>query len=137
MRALILCLFALCFVGTAHAARPLPHATVMVAYATADWCPNCKIITPKLERVLSGFAGRKALFVTLDLTDRARIQQSVLLASALGIGEWLRAQGSVTGYVALIDMATKREITRFDRDSSEAQMREAIAAALAAKSGAK
>ena len=101
----------------AQAARPLPEAKLMAVYFYADWCPNCKALSPIIGEVRSDTALQKApvLFVTLDLTDKPRIQQTLLLSTALGIGDYVRAQGSATGYVALLDAKTKRELARFDR----------------------
>jgi hypothetical protein len=66
------------------------------------------------------------LFVKLNLTDKTTIHQSILLAQALGIGDYLKAQGSGTGYVALLDAKSKKEITRFDRESSAEKIQAAI-----------
>lgn len=102
-----------------QAARPLPEAKLMAVYFYADWCPNCKALSPIMGEVRSDPGLQKApvLFVTLDLTDKPSIQQALLLSTALGIGDYVRAQGSATGYVALLDATTKKEIARFDRTS--------------------
>jgi hypothetical protein len=68
------------------------------------------------------------LFVTLDLTDKPSIRQALLLSSALEIGDYVRAQGSATGYVALLDATTKKEVARFDRSDDAAAMLAAIKA---------
>ena len=117
----ILAAFALLalFSAPAMAARPLPEAKLIAVYFYADWCPNCKALSPIMGKVRSDAKLQKApvLFVTMDLTDKPRIQQSLYLATALGIGDYLRAQGSATGYVALLDAKTKKEVARFDRTS--------------------
>lgn len=112
----------------AQAARPLPEAKLLAVYFYADWCPNCKALSPIMGEVRSDPALQKApvLFVTMDLTDKPRIQQSLYLATALGIGDYLRAQGSATGYVALLDAATKQEVARFDRSNSAAAILKTI-----------
>jgi hypothetical protein len=113
-------------------ARPLAVPKIIAVYVYADWCPNCKILSPALEqaRIHGALDQKPVLFVTLNLTDKPHIQQSILLASALGIGEFLRAQGSATGYVAILDATTKREVTRFDRSSSAEQIETIILKAL-------
>ena len=130
MKTLILaCLGLMIFMtGAALAApkRALPSADIMAVYVTADWCPNCKIIAPKWEKVQAQLRDKNILFVTLDLSDKPRIHQSILHAQALGIGPFLQAQGSGTGYIALLNATTKAEITRLDRETSEADMIKAL-----------
>lgn len=118
MRHLILSLAAFVAMTFAADARELPTAKLMAVYAYADWCPNCKLMSPNLQKAREGLAGQPVLFVTLDLTDKPKIHNSILLAQALGIGEFLKAQGSATGYVALLDARSKKELARFDRESS-------------------
>lgn len=111
---------------SAYAARPLPAPKLLAVYAYADWCPNCKALSPKLEEAKAK-AKSDVLFVKLDLTDKARIQQSILLSSALGIAPWFQQQGSATGYVAVLDAVTKKEVARFDRESSDADIEKVLA----------
>lgn len=115
-----------------QAARPLPQAKLLAVYFYADWCTNCKTLSPLLGEVRSDAALQKSpvLFVTLDLSDKPRIQQSLLLSSALGIGEFVRAQGSATGYVALLDAASSQELARFDRTAKAADIIKTITAEL-------
>lgn len=117
---------------SATAARPLPEATLMAVYFYADWCPNCKALSPIMGEVRSDVELQKApvLFVTMDLTDKPRIQQSLYLATALGMGDYLRAQGSATGYVALLDAQTKKEVARFDRTSKASDILARLKSAL-------
>jgi hypothetical protein len=112
--------------------RTLAAPKIIAVYAYADWCPNCKILSPALEqaRIHGTLDEKPVLFVTLNLTDKLHIQQSILLASALGIGEFLRAQGSATGYVAVLDASTKHEISRFDRTSSTEEIEAILLKAL-------
>lgn len=123
MRTLLALTALLLFALPVQAARPLPQPKLLAVYFYADWCANCKALSPILGTVRSDPTLQKAplLFVTLDLTDKTRIQQALLLSSALGIGDFVRAQGSATGYVALLDAATKKELARFDRtDTADA-----------------
>lgn len=115
-----------------QAARPLPQPKLLAVYFYADWCPNCKALSPILGEVRSDATLQKApvLFVTLDLTDKPRIHQALLLSTSLGIGDFVRAQGSATGYVALLDADTKKELARFDRTSSSKIILEKINAQL-------
>lgn len=115
-----------------QAARPLPQPKFLAVYFYADWCTNCKAFSPVLGEVRSDADLQKAplLFVTLDLTDKPRIRQSLLLATALGIGGYVQSQGSATGYVALLDAASKKELARFDRADTAATITQTIKAKL-------
>jgi thiol-disulfide isomerase/thioredoxin len=109
-------------VAPAQAQRPLPTPKLMAVYFYSDWCPNCQILSPVMEeaRKTGGFDRQDIVFVTLDLSDKDKIHQSILLAQALGIGDFMKAQGSGTGYVAILDATTKEELTRFDRTHQSA-----------------
>ncbi|MES2728807.1 MAG: thioredoxin family protein [Pseudomonadota bacterium] len=106
--------------------RALPSADRIAVYVMADWCPNCKIIAPKWTKIQDQFRDKKILFITLDLSDKGRINQAIMHAQALGIGPFLQQQGSGTGYIALLKADTKQEITRFDRDTTEEEMIKAL-----------
>lgn len=101
----------------AQAARPLPAPKIMAVYVTADWCPNCKVLGPQLQQAIEngGLLQKPVLFVVLNLTDKPHIRQAIFMAQSLGFGPWLQAQGSATGYVAVIDAQTKAELMRFDK----------------------
>ena len=133
MRRLLICAAAaLLLAAPAGAVRPLPQAKLLAVYFYADWCPNCKALSPTLGAVRAdpAIAAAPILFVTLDLSDKPRIHQSLLLSGALGIGDFVRAQGSATGYVALLDARTHEEIARFDRGDGEAPIKTALLEAL-------
>ena len=115
-------------VGSASAAG-LQAPKRIAVYFYADWCPNCKILSPALTeaRKEADLDNKDILFVTLNLTDKATIHQSILLAQQLGIGEFVKAQGSATGYVAVLDAKTKKELTRIDRTSDAKAIEAAFA----------
>lgn len=118
MRAFLAVLMVVFQVSVAQAwkAPEQPKAKLFAVYFSAKWCPNCKILSPILAdaRAKGELDAKPVLFVTLDLTDAATIYQSQMLASGLGLGDYVAAQGSGTGYVALVDAASKKEIARFD-----------------------
>jgi methionine-R-sulfoxide reductase len=103
-------------------------AKIIAVYAYASWCPNCKLLSPQLQkaRTQGALDSDDVLFITFDLSDKASIHQSLLLAQALGLGDYLKAQGSGTGYVALIDTNSKKELARFDKTSSADALTQAI-----------
>ena len=106
--------------GSAAVARELPQPKLIAVYFYADWCVNCKPLDAAMRqaRITHALDEKEIVFVTLDLTDKTRIHQSILHAQALGIGQFLKAQGSATGYVAVLDAASKKELVRFDREST-------------------
>lgn len=120
----------LCAFTTANAWTPPapPQAKVLAVLFYADWCPNCKILDPKIAeaRETGALDKKNVLFVTMNFTDKTTIHQSLLLARALGIDDYVRAQGSGTGYLVLLDAGTKQEVGRFDRESSTADILKAI-----------
>lgn len=113
-------------------ARELPKAKLLAVYFYADWCPNCKILSPEITAARKDAAldGKDILFVTLDLTDKVKIHQTILHAQALGIGDFLKAQGSATGYIAVLDAQSKQELFRFDRESKSAEIAQKLQEAL-------
>jgi len=114
----------------AQAARPLPTPKLVAVYAYADWCPNCKLFTPEWQKVQVQLNSEDILFITFDLTDKPRIHQALMLAKTIGLGDYLRAQGSSTGYAAVLDATTHKERMRFDRTHTAQQMVERIRQAL-------
>ncbi len=95
----------------------LAKPRAFAVYFFSQNCPNCRVLSPTLEKAREQGAldSKEVLFVTLDLTDAARIHQSMLLAAALGIDGYVQKQGSATGYVALLAADGKSEVKRFDR----------------------
>lgn len=128
----ILCLFVAGFSIVAQAQRPVPEAKLIVAYFYADWCGNCKILSPALEEARKeGDLDRKdILFVKFDLTDKASIHQTMMMAKLTGLDAYLRAQGSATGYAAVLEVGSMQEIVRFDRDSKANDITTALSSAL-------
>lgn len=133
---LVLGLVAVLSVAQAKAYE-LPKPKVIAVFFSAEWCPACKQLAPVLEeaRKEGGFNTKDILFVKLDLTDKATIHQSILLASALGIAPFVQKQGSSTGYVALLGADKTTELARFDRTATAADIVAGIEKQLAAGAG--
>ncbi|TXH03426.1 MAG: hypothetical protein E6R07_11240 [Nevskiaceae bacterium] len=109
-------------VNTASAAKTDKPLAILIA---ADWCYNCKIIKPKLQQAYQGFENRIE-FVTLDVTDDARLQKAQQQAAQLGQPQLLQGQFA-TGWVDLIDRSGK-PVGELKQDMSVAQMRTALEA---------
>lgn len=118
MRAFLAIIMVLFHVSAAQAwkAPEQPRPKIFAVYFSAKWCPNCHILSPIIAeaRTKGELDTKPVLFVTLDLTDKSTIYQSQMLASALGLGDYITAQGSSTGYLALVDAVSKKELTRLD-----------------------
>lgn len=104
----------LCF-GHHTSARQLAQPQFIALYAYADWCGSCKILEPKLQQVRQekNLDKKDILFVTLDLSDKTHVHQSVLLAQGLGVTDFLKSEGSKTGYMVILDANSKEEKVRF------------------------
>ena len=116
LRGFVIAFLVLLTVGQALAYES-PQPKLIAVFFSASWCPSCKILTPELDAARSKGAldSKDILFVTLDLSDKASIHQSILLASALGILPFVQKQGSSTGYVAVLAADKSTELARFDR----------------------
>ena len=68
----------------------------------ADWCGACKAMGPVFTDLRNKLDGQPVLFVELDLTNATTRHQSMLLASALGIGRALK-ENPGTGFILLFD----------------------------------
>ena len=114
--------------ATAENSRPNQPLAILIA---ADWCYNCKIIKPKLHEAYQGFEG-KIDFVTLDVTDDARLAQAQKQAAKLGQPSLLLGQFA-TGWVDLVDRNGKK-VGELRQDMSVEEMRKALQA-LVGKTG--
>lgn len=133
--ALFLTLF--CLAVPAHAAPPLPKPQILAVYFYADWCPRCQNFSPVIAkaRTESELDKKNVLFVTFNLTNKNSIHQSILLAQALGIGDYLKKQGSGTGYLALLNAGSKKEISRFESETTAENLAKSILDALGEPKG--
>ncbi len=68
----------------------------------ADWCGARKAMRSVFTVLRNKLDGQPVLFVELDLTNATTRHQSILLASALGIGRALKEKPG-TGFILLFD----------------------------------
>ena len=60
-------LFALVVTLIAPAVAAEPAVKIM--NFTADWCPNCLVLNPRLDEAMLGFDAEDAVVVPVDMTD--------------------------------------------------------------------
>ncbi len=93
------------------------------------WCGSCKILEPRLQKILPEFEGRAVEFAKFDFTMGADEEQAAK-ASELGVEKvYLDNKGS-TGFMALIDRRSDRMLVALTPRMTDAQIRAAINAAI-------
>ena len=128
------CLFLLAAPAQAWEVK-YPKAKIYAVEVWAQWCPNCKILDPKIAEAkeLGALKEKDVLFVRMDFSDKPSIYQSKMLAVALGLEDFLKENGAGTGYLALVDAASGEELQRFTRDANAEVIAQAIQAQIEAK----
>ncbi|MEA5574627.1 TlpA family protein disulfide reductase [Calothrix sp. UHCC 0171] len=110
-------------------AQELQGKPVLVdVYAT--WCAGCKNIAPTLSQLKQDYAD-KVNFVVLDVTDKAKVQETQAQAEKLGLSKFLEANKSKTSTVAIVDPATGNILTMFKNNPNKADYTKILDAALA------
>ena len=103
---------------------------VVAASFTSAWCSSCKVLAPRLARVIPGYDGRSVAFVEFDFT----FGRSEALASAAreaGVEEAYLSAAGATGFTLLIDAETGIVLDTLTMNHSADAMRAAIDRALA------
>ncbi|PAX51476.1 TlpA family protein disulfide reductase [Brunnivagina elsteri] len=110
-------------------AKELQGKPVLVdVYAT--WCPGCKNIAPTLSQLKQEYSG-KVNFVVLDVTDKAKVQETQAQAEKLGLGKFLEDNKSKTSTVAIVDPATGNILTVFKNNPNKADYTKILDVAIA------
>jgi len=102
--------------------RPVEASEIAAVRVHADWCPNCRALDPKVERVIASDSWDGVTFVRIDYTrrDRAAVFAE---ADSLGIGEAIRAHfagGIKTGLLLIVDIDSQTVIDTMTHKETEA-----------------
>lgn len=116
-------------VEAAYAGKP----EIIAATFASAWCPACKVLEPKLARVVPGFAGEPVAFVRFDFTFGPRDELKAE-AGRYGLGDLYERNKGATGFTVLVDSDTGEIVDTLTMNFSEGAMRSAIARAIAVAS---
>ena len=123
--------------------------TVKIVNFTADWCPNCMILNPRLDEVIERFDRGQIKRVDLDMTGASRRASEALrmktFSHAIQTADAHQASylwdwyGGVTGIAVFISADNGEPITCVNRalsvDQMEARMKQALLLAEHGKPG--
>lgn len=103
---------------------------IVAATFASAWCSSCKILKPRLAKVIPDFAGKPVKFVEYDYTfgQRPEIEEA---ADADGLGPIYDDFEGGTGFTVLYDPDANEVIDILTINYSQKAMRAAIAQALA------
>ncbi|WDI32366.1 thioredoxin domain-containing protein [Hyphococcus flavus] len=103
---------------------------IIAATFESAWCSACKILKPRLAKVIPDFADKPVKFVSLDFTfgQRADIEKQ---AAAEGLADIYPRFEGATGFTLLVDKDTGEIIDSLTVSYDENAMRAAIAQAVA------
>ncbi|MEK7264856.1 MAG: thioredoxin domain-containing protein [Pseudomonadota bacterium] len=103
---------------------------IVAATFASSWCSACKVLKPKLAKVIPGFKDKPVAFVEFDFTfgprDEIRAE-----ADKYGIGDLYERNKGATGFTVLVDSDTGAILDTLTMNFSEDAMRAAIAQAIA------
>lgn len=103
---------------------------LLVVKFHADWCGSCIAMGPAFEDVQNRFEKENISFVKLDFTDGDTTSQANKTGKSLGIQPILIENNRKTGFVLIIDNASKKvlyKLTKKDNvDVMESKIREFI-----------
>lgn len=102
---------------------------VVAATFSSAWCSACKILKPKLAKVIPQFANEPVAFIEFDFTfgpnDDLRAE-----ADKYELGALYERNKGATGFTVLIDRETGEIIDTLTMNFSEGAMKSAIARAI-------
>jgi thiol-disulfide isomerase/thioredoxin len=103
---------------------------VVAATFASSWCSSCKILKPKLAKVIPDFSSEPVTFIEFDFTFGPRDELKDE-AEAFGLGDLYENNKGATGFTVLVDADTGEVLDTLTMNFSEAAMRSAIGRAIA------
>jgi len=119
------------FAGNAKASNQ-EQPVVRAVLFRADWCANCHILEPVLQKAMQQAADIPVELVTLDFTNAARWDQSVEVALDHNVVKTYNAYAGITGLVVLTSVDTGERINCINRTFTSTAMVHALQQAVAA-----
>ena len=103
---------------------------IVAATFASAWCSSCKVLKPKLAKVILGFKNEPVAFVEFDFTfganDDIRAE-----AEEYGIETLYDEHKGATGFTVIVDYDTGEVLDTLTMNFSEDAMKSAIARAIA------
>ncbi len=100
--------------------RSAQSPVVRAVLFRADWCANCHILEPILEKAMAQAAGVPVELVVLDFTNPASWDQAIEVALDHNVVQTYNAYAGITGLVVLTAADTGERIDCINRTFSEA-----------------
>lgn len=102
---------------------------IVAATFASSWCSACKVLKPKLAKVIPGFANDPVAFVEFDFTFGPR-DETRAEADKYGIGDLYERNKGATGFTVLVDYDSGEILDTLTMNFSENAMKSAIARAI-------
>lgn len=99
----------------------------VVVFIRADWCPYCKKLDPKMAGLAEQY-GDKLKFVTLDITNQAATERSVLIAKEADLAEFFEM--NKTKASTLVIFKDKKKVFTLYHSADEKEVAAAFEKAL-------
>ena len=107
----------------------------------ADWCANCHVLEPVLEKAMSDAADMPVELVVLDFTNPQKWDQSIEVALDHNVVQVYNAYAGITGLVVLTAADTGERIDCINRTFSASAMvhvmKQAVSVSLSAPKGSR
>lgn len=119
--------------ATSASAEGAGEPEIVAATFASAWCSACKVLKPKLAKVIPAFASEPVAFVEFDFTFGPRDEVKAE-AERYGLADLYERNKGATGFTLLIDADTGEIVDTLTMNFSEAAMKSAIARAVAVAS---
>jgi len=127
--------------GYSATAASVQPPVVRAVLFRADWCANCHVLEPVLEKAMSDAAGLPVELVVLDFTNPQKWDQSIEVALDHKVVQVYNAYAGITGLVVLTAADTGERIDCINRTFSAPAMvhalKQAVSVSLSAPKGSR